>query len=179
MSLFILLKMILDLNDESTLPAVIHPRNKRDSTTSYLTLSSSQDTHSKRAPGYETRTDLAGPTTSTRSTLMRHHPIIRAAQIRADADQTVFKIHKGVKTFDLSTVKNVLVTGGMDRVIRLWNPYLPSRPVARLRGHNAPVFLVKIVEEDDRLFSISAEKTVLVSLSSCQKFIHCFMPEQQ
>ena len=53
----------------------------------------------------------------------------------------------------------------MDRVIRLWNPYLPSRPVARLRGHNAPVFLVKIAVEDNRLFSISADKTVLVSLS--------------
>jgi len=93
----------------------------------------------------------------------RRHPIIRAAQIRSDADQTVFKIHKGVKTFDLCTGKNVLVTGGMDRVIRLWNPYLPSRPVARLRGHNAPVFLVKIAAEDNRLFSISADKTVLVS----------------
>jgi WD40 repeat protein len=51
----------------------------------------------------------------------------------------------------------------MDRVIRLWNPYLPSRPVARLRGHNAPVFLVKIAVEDNRLFSISADKTVMVS----------------
>jgi WD40 repeat protein len=52
----------------------------------------------------------------------------------------------------------------MDRIIRLWNPYLSARPVARLRGHNAPVFLVKIAVEDNRLFSISADKTVLVSL---------------
>jgi WD40 repeat protein len=108
------------------------------------------------------RTDILGTTTS-RSTNIRHHPIIRTPQTRCDADQTVFKIHKGVKTFDLCTAKNVLVTGGMDRVIRLWNPYLPSRPVARLRGHNAPVFLVKIAVEDNRLFSISSDKTVLVS----------------
>ena len=113
--------------------------------------------------GTDNRTDLIGPATTSRSTVHRHQPIVRAAQMRCDADQTIFKIHKGVKTFDLCTAKNVLVTGGMDRVIRLWNPYLPARPVARLRGHNAPVFLVKIAVEDNRLFSISADKTVLVS----------------
>ncbi|CAF3319820.1 unnamed protein product [Rotaria socialis] len=151
----------VDVNEEATLPAMTNNRNKRDSTTSYLTHSSSQDTHSKKAAGQDTRTDVI--TTTSRS-ISRRQPIVRAAQMRCDADQTVFKIHKGVKTFDLCTAKNVLVTGGMDRVVRLWNPYLPARPVARLRGHNAPVFLVKIAVEDDRLFSISADKTVLVSL---------------
>jgi WD40 repeat protein len=150
----------LDLNDDSTiLPSMVHTRNKRDSTISYLTQSSSQETHSRKAAGND------NATTTSRS-IIRHHPIIRTAQTRCDADQTIFKIHKGVKTFDLCTAKNVLATGGMDRVIRLWNPYLPSRPVARLRGHNAPVFLVKIAVEDNRLFSISADKTVLVSFVS-------------
>ncbi|CAF2393437.1 unnamed protein product [Rotaria sp. Silwood2] len=153
--------MSTDLNDESTLPSVTNIRHKRDSTTSYLTHSSSQDTHSRKAGLQEMRTDVVTATTSRSN--IRRQPIIRNAQLRCDADQTVFKIHKGAKTFDLCTGKNVLVTGGMDRVIRLWNPYLPSRPVARLRGHNAPVFLVKIAVEDDRLFSISADKTVLVS----------------
>lgn len=129
-----------------------------------MTQSSSQDTHSRKAGGHDNRPDLLATTgTGTRSTIVRHHPIIRTPQIRCDADQTVFRIHKGAKTFDLCPAKNVLVTGGMDRVLRLWNPYLPARPVARLRGHNAPVFLVKIAMEDDRLFSISADKTVLVS----------------
>lgn len=143
---------------------MVNSRSKRDSTTSYMTQSSSQDTHSRKAGGHDNRTDLLAATgTGTRPTIVRHHPIIRAPQVRCDADQTVFRIHKGAKTFDLCTAKNVLVTGGMDRVLRLWNPYLPARPVARLRGHNAPVFLVKIAMEDDRLFSISADKTVLVS----------------
>ena len=31
---------------------------------------------------------------------------------RQDADQTVFRIYKGVKTFDFSREKNVIVTGG-------------------------------------------------------------------
>ena len=31
---------------------------------------------------------------------------------RADSDQTVFKVYKGVKTFDFCKEKNVIVTGG-------------------------------------------------------------------
>ncbi|CAF1662168.1 unnamed protein product, partial [Adineta ricciae] len=94
---------------------------------------------------------------------VRSPAIVRTPQIRCEADQIVFKVQKGVRTFDLCTEKNVLVTGGMDRIVRIWNPYLPSRPIARLRGHNAPVFLVKIAVEDNRLFSISIDKAVLVS----------------
>lgn len=44
-------------------------------------------------------------------------------QLRASFDQTVFSIHKGVKTFDLSQKHSLLVTGGMDRLIRMWNPH--------------------------------------------------------
>jgi WD40 repeat protein len=165
--------ILIDLNEDSGVQSTIHPRNKRDSTASFYTQSSSQDTHSKKAAGNDTRTDGQGATVPTRSTIFRHHPIIRAPQIRCEADQTIFKIHKGVKTFDLCTAKNVLVTGGMDRVVRLWNPYLPSRPVARLRGHNAPVFLVKVAPEDNRIFSISADKTVMVSF-----FFFCFVSYQ-
>ena len=35
---------------------------------------------------------------------------------RQDADQTVFKIYKGVKTFDFSREKNVIVTGGKKKL---------------------------------------------------------------
>lgn len=44
-------------------------------------------------------------------------------QLRAPCDQTVFVIHKGVKTFDLCEKHSLLVTGGMDRLIRMWNPH--------------------------------------------------------
>jgi len=43
---------------------------------------------------------------------------------RLDADQAVFKVYKGVKCFDFSKDKNIIVTGGMDRIVRLWNPYV-------------------------------------------------------
>lgn len=45
---------------------------------------------------------------------------------RAECDHTVFSIHKGVKAFSFCREKNLLVTGGMDRLVRIWNPYLPG-----------------------------------------------------
>ena len=169
----------IEPNEDGTLSTTANIRTKRDSNTSHITQSSSQNAHSKKGIASEIRVDptlaatttAAGTTATTRTALTRYQPIIRAAQIRADADQTVFKIHKGAKTFDLCPVRNILATGGMDRVVRVWNPYLPARPIARLRGHNAPVYLVKITAEDNRLFSVSADKTVLVSLHDRSHFL--------
>ena len=45
---------------------------------------------------------------------------------RLDADQSVFRVYKGVKCFDFSKNKNIIVTGGMDRIVRMWNPYVPG-----------------------------------------------------
>ena len=45
---------------------------------------------------------------------------------RLETDQSVFKVYKGVKCFDFSKDKNIIVTGGMDRIVRLWNPYVPG-----------------------------------------------------
>ena len=43
---------------------------------------------------------------------------------RTAADQRIFKIPKGVHTFDYSVDYNVVVTGGLDQVMRVWNPYM-------------------------------------------------------
>ncbi|XP_070553109.1 cilia- and flagella-associated protein 337-like isoform X2 [Ptychodera flava] len=81
---------------------------------------------------------------------------------RMDSDQTVFKVYKGVKTFDFSKDKNIIVTGGMDRIVRIWNPYVPSKPTGMLRGHNAPIFYLSIAADENRIYSISTDKTVRV-----------------
>ena len=47
------------------------------------------------------------------------------AKRRLPNDESVFRIHKGVKTFDFCKEKNMIATGGMDRILRLWNPYVP------------------------------------------------------
>ena len=50
----------------------------------------------------------------------------------------------------------------MDRIVRLWNPYVPRKPTAYLRGHSSPIAFIAIAGEDNRLFSISIDKCVKV-----------------
>ncbi|KAM3837845.1 cilia- and flagella-associated protein 337-like [Vipera latastei] len=80
---------------------------------------------------------------------------------RAEGDQIIFRIHKGVKTFAVSKKNNAIVTGGMDRIIRIWNPYMPGRPTGMLKSHMAPIFYV-YVSEEDKIFSISTDNTVKI-----------------
>ncbi|KAM8819731.1 cilia- and flagella-associated protein 337-like [Eudromia elegans] len=81
---------------------------------------------------------------------------------RARGDQTVFRVPKGVKTFAFSKRNNLLVTGGMDRTIRLWNPYMPSQCTGMLRSHTAPIFYLDISEEDAKIISVSTDNTVKI-----------------
>ncbi|XP_023206923.1 WD repeat-containing protein on Y chromosome-like isoform X1 [Xiphophorus maculatus] len=82
--------------------------------------------------------------------------------VRASGDQTIFSIYKGVKAFDLCQKHSLLVTGGMDRLIRLWNPYFSEKPTGILKGHSAPIFSLFISSEDGRIFSISRDNTVKI-----------------
>ncbi|KAM7331552.1 hypothetical protein ACRRTK_008260 [Alexandromys fortis] len=81
---------------------------------------------------------------------------------RAECHHTVFSIHKGVKAFSFCREKNLLVTAGMDRLVRVWNPYLPGKPTGVLRGHMAPVVYVHISLEESKVFSMSTDNTVKI-----------------
>ncbi|XP_035478797.2 WD repeat-containing protein on Y chromosome isoform X1 [Scophthalmus maximus] len=83
-------------------------------------------------------------------------------QIRASCDQTVFTVHKGVKTFDLCQKHSLLVTGGMDRLIRMWDPHFSGKPTGILKGHSAPIVHLCISSEDSQIFSVSTDSTVKI-----------------
>ncbi|XP_027733400.1 WD repeat-containing protein 49-like [Vombatus ursinus] len=83
-------------------------------------------------------------------------------QRRAECDQTVFRVHKGVKVFSFCKRNNLLLTGGMDRIIRIWNPYIPGKPTGMLKSHLAPVFYLHIAAEEKRIFSMSTDNTVKI-----------------
>uniref|UniRef100_A0A8C5QCJ1 EF-hand domain-containing protein n=1 Tax=Leptobrachium leishanense TaxID=445787 RepID=A0A8C5QCJ1_9ANUR len=85
-----------------------------------------------------------------------------AAQRRSSGDQTVFRVYKGVKTFALCKKNSLIVTGGMDRIIRMWNLYIPARAIGMLRGHTAPISYLDISAEDDKIFSIAVDCTVMI-----------------
>ena len=50
----------------------------------------------------------------------------------------------------------------MDRIVRIWNPYVAGKPTGMLRGHNAPIFYLYIADEENRIFSISTDKCIKV-----------------
>ncbi|KAM9318753.1 cilia- and flagella-associated protein 337 [Pholidichthys leucotaenia] len=83
-------------------------------------------------------------------------------QVRASCDQTVFTACKGVKTFDLCQKHSLLVTGGMDRLIRLWNPCFSGKPTGILKGHCAPIASLHVSSEDSQIFSVSVDCTVKI-----------------
>ncbi|CAD7671341.1 unnamed protein product [Nyctereutes procyonoides] len=84
------------------------------------------------------------------------------AQRRAGCDQTVFHIYKGVKAFSFCKRRNLLLTGGMDRIIRVWNPYLPGKPTGMLKSHMAPVVYIHVSAEDSKIFSMSTDNTIKI-----------------
>ncbi|XP_075053776.1 cilia- and flagella-associated protein 337-like [Mixophyes fleayi] len=83
-------------------------------------------------------------------------------QMRARGDQTVFHVYKGVKTFAFCKKNSLVVTGGMDRIIRMWNLYVPLRATGLLRGHTAPIFSLDISSEENTIFSIATDSTVKI-----------------
>ncbi|XP_063807759.1 WD repeat-containing protein on Y chromosome-like isoform X2 [Pseudophryne corroboree] len=83
-------------------------------------------------------------------------------QKRASGDQTVFQVYKGVKTFAFCKKNSLVVTGGMDRLVRMWNIYVPGRATAILRGHTAPIFSIDVSSEDNIIFSVATDNTAKI-----------------
>ncbi|KAL8207025.1 UNVERIFIED_CONTAM: hypothetical protein K2H54_040184 [Gekko kuhli] len=79
---------------------------------------------------------------------------------RFQCDESVFKVYKGVKTFDYCRENNILVTGGLDRNIRLWNPYIPGWAVGILQGHTSPIGFLSIVQGSTKIVSVSLDSTI-------------------
>ncbi|XP_047612397.1 WD repeat-containing protein 49-like [Phacochoerus africanus] len=90
------------------------------------------------------------------------HAFLGLPQRRAECDWTVFRVPKGVQAFSFCKRKNVLLTGGKDRVIRVWNPYLPGKPTGILKSHTAPVIYIHVSAEDNRMFSMSTDNTIKI-----------------
>ncbi|XP_066922655.1 cilia- and flagella-associated protein 337-like [Clytia hemisphaerica] len=71
-----------------------------------------------------------------------------------------FKIPKGVYSFDYDKENNIIVTGGLDRYIRLWNPYVTIKSTSVLKGHNSSV--IHIVACADQIISFSKDKMIKI-----------------
>ncbi|XP_038669924.1 WD repeat-containing protein 64-like isoform X1 [Scyliorhinus canicula] len=64
---------------------------------------------------------------------------------------------RGVNAFDYCVKANTIVTGGEDKILRLWNPNMFSKPKALLYGHSCIITEVVINESDQHIISLSTE----------------------
>lgn len=74
--------------------------------------------------------------------------------------KSYFKIRKGVYSFDYDKENNIIVTGGLDRYIRLWNPYVTNKATSVLKGHNSSV--IHIIAQADQIISFSKDKMIKI-----------------
>ncbi|KAM6951056.1 cilia- and flagella-associated protein 337 [Aplochiton taeniatus] len=91
----------------------------------------------------------------------------------------VWNIERGVTCFDFSRTLNLLVTGGLDPAVRLWNRFVTARPVATLLGHGTTVLDVVIYQPVGQIFSYSRDAELrLWDISShlCLRTIHLQFP---
>ena len=72
------------------------------------------------------------------------------------------RVQRGIKCFDFCKRPSFLVTGGRDKVIRLWNPYVLSKPAGSLTGHNTSISRIVMNHEMSYIISLSEDKVVKV-----------------
>jgi WD40 repeat protein len=69
-------------------------------------------------------------------------------------------ISKGIETFEFCKRPSFLITAGRDKTIRLWNPYVLSKPAGTLVGHNTAIVNLAVNNEEGIIISLSEDKVV-------------------
>jgi len=88
--------------------------------------------------------------------------------------QHYFKVTKGIYSFEYVPSLNIIVTGGYDALVRVWNPYVPSKAVVLLQGHKSPVTHVCAVTKLEYIISVAENKEVRVHDLNTQTVIQTF-----
>ncbi|KAI8914980.1 WD40-repeat-containing domain protein [Powellomyces hirtus] len=71
-------------------------------------------------------------------------------------------VPKGIKCFEFCRRPSFLVTGGRDKIIRLWNPYVLSKPAGTLHGHSAAIVNISINHDEGHIISLSEDRVIKV-----------------
>uniref|UniRef100_A0A8C6T6G1 WD repeat domain 49 n=1 Tax=Neogobius melanostomus TaxID=47308 RepID=A0A8C6T6G1_9GOBI len=67
---------------------------------------------------------------------------------------------RGVWDMDHHRQLNLIATAGVDHQVLLWNPYMTSKPVGVLSGHDGPVTVVCFMQNKQQLLSFSNDKVL-------------------
>ncbi|XP_067391994.1 WD repeat-containing protein 64 [Emydura macquarii macquarii] len=73
-----------------------------------------------------------------------------------------FSVPRGVNAFTYCGKANIIVTGGDDKVLRLWHPNINTKPVGKLLGHLFSIMEIATNEKDQHIISLSTAKVFRV-----------------
>ncbi|XP_051849467.1 WD repeat-containing protein 64 isoform X2 [Antechinus flavipes] len=73
-----------------------------------------------------------------------------------------FSMPRGANTFVYCIRANVIVTGGDDKILRLWHPNISTKPVGKLVGHMFSITELVTNEKDQHVISLSSAKVFRV-----------------
>ncbi|KAL1769649.1 WD repeat-containing protein 64 [Sigmodon hispidus] len=73
-----------------------------------------------------------------------------------------FAMPRGANTFCYCVKANVVVTGGDDKVLRLWHPNISTKPVGKLVGHMFSITEIVSNEKEQHVISLSSAKVFRV-----------------
>ncbi|UJR35381.1 hypothetical protein I4U23_028138 [Adineta vaga] len=85
---------------------------------------------------------------------------IRVRKLR-DGRNTVV-IEQGVNSFDYSKTFNLVATAGVNTQVRLWNPFVLSKPNGTLIGHMRSVLFVQFIHSRNQVISFSKDKILRI-----------------
>ncbi|KAF4018371.1 hypothetical protein G4228_009899 [Cervus hanglu yarkandensis] len=73
-----------------------------------------------------------------------------------------FSMPRGANTFCYCIKANVIITGGDDKVLRLWHPNISTKPVGKLVGHMFSIIEIVTNEKEQHVISLSSAKVFRV-----------------
>ncbi|XP_049868004.1 WD repeat-containing protein on Y chromosome-like [Pectinophora gossypiella] len=82
--------------------------------------------------------------------------------IAGSKTHNMFRIEKGVQCFAFEEEAHVLVTGGPDCNVRVWNPFVPAKANVVLVGHHAGIIALVLQNNGQTIYSLSRDRVIKV-----------------
>ena len=86
----------------------------------------------------------------------------RITHLQGKKEDVLFRVFRGVTCLDFCFKRTTLVTGCGDLTVKLWNPQIPQKPTAILKGHVCSIQLVGVNDVEDYVLSVALDKSVRV-----------------
>ncbi|XP_025075875.1 WD repeat-containing protein on Y chromosome-like isoform X1 [Pogonomyrmex barbatus] len=73
-----------------------------------------------------------------------------------------FQVPMGISCFTLCEESRILVTGGPDCVVRIWNPFVPGKANAIFSEHRSTICALVVIDAGKRIYSLSKDRCIKV-----------------